>query len=37
MSHNAFVPLQADAATRRFLHGGSLSYVEQAANQELLI
>lgn len=35
MSHDALVPLQPDAATGGLLQCGSLSYVEQAADQEL--
>lgn len=35
MSHNAFIPLQTDAATGGLLHCGSLGDVEQAADQEL--
>lgn len=37
VSHNAFVPIQPDAATGGLLHCGSLSYVEQAADQELSV
>lgn len=37
MSHNAFVPLQPNAATGGLFHCGSLGYVEQAADQELSV
>lgn len=35
VSHDAFVPLQPDAAAGRLLQRGSFSNIKQAADQEL--